>query len=564
MNTALQFRVLYRQFLFRLMDVELLSGSAGGDASGLLGQFGALLVFGSVVLSFGSITLGQEIQRAAVAPPLWTVERLLISLNMLMVGIFAVLNWDATFLDRRDVLVLAPLPIRGRTLFAAKIAASGAALGITVAAFDCLAGFAWPVMLAPRTFGIAETARFIVAFWITLFAAGAFLYCAILFVQALAAQLPRRWYLRASPILQMGALVLFLGVLFLQPGYSTAKELTAPESQGAMEWLPSYWFMGLLSELSGAFPAQSHAVLAPLARRALANLGIAILAAAGAYVLSYFRTLRKIVEQPDIVPGSRGGMWLPRFGSLPETAIAQFAIRTVLRSRGHRMIVAFYLGGGFAIVAIYLGGARAVMHLNGIDILRRVNAPMLASSVLILCTAWLGTRTVFSLPLDLRANWLFRVTPSPGSPACLSGARCALLALSAVPVAASSTLLLVWFWPWMAVAEHLLILGLLGSILADVSLRGFRKIPFTCSYLPGKSKVHMVFWFGLIPVVIAIHKAMQFEQSAMQSGLVYCSVVATLAAAACAARVVGNATARQTASTIQFEEAADELIELRL
>ena len=38
MNTKLQFRVLYRQFLFRLMDVEFLAASARGDASQLFGQ----------------------------------------------------------------------------------------------------------------------------------------------------------------------------------------------------------------------------------------------------------------------------------------------------------------------------------------------------------------------------------------------------------------------------------------------------------------------------------------------------------------------------------------------
>ncbi len=59
MNTKRQFRVLYRQSLFRLMDVELLAGSAGGDASQLLGQFGALLIFGSLLLSFGAVTIGQ-------------------------------------------------------------------------------------------------------------------------------------------------------------------------------------------------------------------------------------------------------------------------------------------------------------------------------------------------------------------------------------------------------------------------------------------------------------------------------------------------------------------------
>jgi len=62
-----------------------------------------------------------------------------------------------------------------------------------------------------------------------------------------------------------------------------------------------------------------------LARRAWIGLGVALSATALAYALSYFRTLRKIVEEPDIVAGTRGGAWLPRFGHAVETAIVQFS-----------------------------------------------------------------------------------------------------------------------------------------------------------------------------------------------------------------------------------------------
>ena len=67
---------------------------------------------------------------------------------MLAVGLFAVLSWESTFPDRRDVLVLGPLPVRARTLFLAKIAAVGTALGLTIASLHALAGLAWPLALA--------------------------------------------------------------------------------------------------------------------------------------------------------------------------------------------------------------------------------------------------------------------------------------------------------------------------------------------------------------------------------------------------------------------------------
>jgi hypothetical protein len=565
MKTSLQFRVLYRQFLFRLMDVELLSASAHGDALELLGQFGSLLIFGGILLAWGALAVGAAVREQPVAASVWPVERFLISLTMLVVGVFTLLSWDSTFLDRRDVLVLAPLPVRVRALAAAKIAAAASSLGLTVAAWNWLAGFAYPIALAPPGSGFAGTIRFMAAFWVTLLVAGTFLYCALLGVQAVAAQLPRRWYLRVSSVLQIAAFILLLGVVCFQPSLDTATALGAPENQRALAWLPSYWFMGLLSELSGAFPVESHAVMAPLARRAVAGLAGAIFVAGGAFLLFYLLTLQKIVEEPDVVPGSHGGIWLPRFGDSPQTALGQFVIRTLLRSQRHRAILTFYLGGGFAIVAVYLEAAREMMHLTWNDVVQRVNFPMLAASILMLCASWLGIRTVFSLPLDLRANWLFRVTAAPGGLARLSAVRRALLAASVFPVLAASAALWLWFWPWTTVAEHLLVLGLLGSLLADISLRGFRKIPFTCSYLPGKSKVHLVFWGGIFPVGLAIHKYAQLEQRAMASPLCYWAMAGSLATAALVARMVTDSTANRSEPDVQFEESAsDELIGLGL
>jgi hypothetical protein len=196
------------------------------------------------------------------------------------------------------------------------------------------------------------------------------------------------------------------------------------------------------------------------------------------------------------------------------------------------------------------------MHLTGTDIVHRVNVPMLVASVLMLCASWLGVRTVFTLPLDLRANWVFRVTPAPGGAACLAAVRRALLTLSILPVWAASAAFLLWFWTWTVAAEHLLVLGLLGIVLVDISLKDFRKIPFTCSYLPGKSKVHMLFWFGIIPLVVAIQKLAELEQRAMASPLGYWAMVVTLGAAAFAARRLTNRSANRNGPEVQFEESA--------
>ena len=50
----LQFRVLYREFLFRMVDLEVLSAHALGDSNKLLGRFAALLLFLSVWPALGA------------------------------------------------------------------------------------------------------------------------------------------------------------------------------------------------------------------------------------------------------------------------------------------------------------------------------------------------------------------------------------------------------------------------------------------------------------------------------------------------------------------------------
>src|SRR5258708_34355097 len=84
---------------------------------------------------------------ARLAFPL-VIEHFLIATTMLVVGLFAVLSWDSTFPDRRDVLVLAPLPVHARTMFLAKVAAVATALSLTVALLHGASGIIWPIAFA--------------------------------------------------------------------------------------------------------------------------------------------------------------------------------------------------------------------------------------------------------------------------------------------------------------------------------------------------------------------------------------------------------------------------------
>jgi CubicO group peptidase (beta-lactamase class C family) len=921
----LQFRVLYREFLFRIVDLELLSAHAEGDSRTLLGQVASILIFFGVVLAVGAGIWAASVRGGALPPLMqmvgaWTVEHFLIATTMLVVGLFAVLSWESTFPDRRDVLVLGPLPVRSGTLFLAKVAAVATALGLTLAALHGLAGIAWPLALAqydstpapalafdspmppvhaadfpavmnrdiapmlrrldlaaadggagiviavsehgerrimnygaaksdslfeigsitktftglllaqmavekkldlrdpvrellppgvasapkgfeitlldlathhsglpgmpdnPPTGGLRERftnyhasdlydfikrhgvaksthekfaysnlgftvlgaalatrarasypellqreitgplgmkdtvisvppelrsrfmqgygfdarptpawdldafasaggirssvgdmltyleaelhpertpfpralvasqrardsvsgaigvalawifdpengiylhsggtggftsyvcfnprrdyaavvllnayplafpftqvlsehvverisgkpalslapisvppagpVRSFFAYWITMLSAGVFIFCCVLSLQGFSALvLPRRWSLHVSAFLQLAVFCLLVSGYFLQR--SPISVLVTGSRQPWLSWIPSYWFVGMYQQLSGSL----HPALAPFAWRAWIGLAVALCATGGAYAASYFRTIRKILEQPDISPGFRTS-WLPHFSGSFETAIAQFSVRSLLRSRQHRMIFAFYLGLGFSIAILFLNAPPEITGPGEGGPWDPLSIPLLASTVLLMGLWVLGSRVVFSLPLDLRANWIFRSLPFAAGRQCLNARRRALFAVSVTPALALSAAVLFSLWPWRPAAAHLAVLAFLGIILAEFSFDGIQRIPFTCSYLPGKSNLHFTFWLWFWVLLLGLIGAVVNERKAFQSPAATAAVLTGLGIVALFCVLRNNRLAGPSRAELRFEEIPpDRLLSLDL
>jgi CubicO group peptidase (beta-lactamase class C family) len=395
--------------------------------------------------------------------------------------------------------------------------------------------------------GVFDFVRLLAVWWVVMMASGAFIYCSVLGAQGLAAQLlPRRHFLRVSSWMQLAAFGIFVAAYFLEPKLVTPVDLMNHESSTYIEWSPSYWFLGLFQQLNGS-PA-----LPELARRAWIAIAIAFGATASAYTLAYLRTLRGIVEEPDIPPATTYRMGLPRFGNRFATAIGQFSIRTLLRSRQHRLLLAFYLGIGFAAAILFkksdetLGATDAVPQLS-----------VLCSTMVMMILCVVGIRIVFSLPIDMRANWIFRSTPTPAGPECMIARRRALYTFSVVPVCLVSAALLFSIWPWQAAAKHLGVLVLLGSVIAELCLRGTQKLPFTCSYLPGKANFNVVLQLSGMVTLPLIVKAAELERDSFDHAAGYAAMVGVLLALAVCARWSTARQAGSEAGELRFEEAME-------
>lgn len=539
-----QFRVLYRQFLFRVVDLEILSSE--GEASRLLGQFAALLVFSGLVFSIGIWSMADaRISTSQHQLARRGFEHFLIATTMLVVGLFAVLCWDSILPDQRDVLVLAPLPIRASTIFLAKVSAVATGLAVTVAALNALSCLPAPLAFAPLNCGLLGLPQSFVAYWIAMFAAGTFIFCCVLGVQATAGLvLPRQPFLRLSSFLQIGAFCLFVCLYFLEPSLAAANHYW-------LTYSPSYWFLGLFDQLNGSM----QPAFAPLAIRAWLGLAVAGVTVAVLYPLSYFRMLFRIAEQPDVVPHFVRLNWLPPLGGALKTAVGHFSIRTLLRSRKHRLILAFYWGLGFALTILFvkmLPPQQETGMAATINMWRRPNTELLVASAMMLFSVVLGTRIAFAMPIDLPANWSYRITPLAGLPEYMAATRRAMLLLAVAPVWMGWATIFLWLWGWGRGWGELLVFALLGVITAEITLAGFHKIPFTCSYLPGKSKINITFWLCIGFLGLIVDQGAILELHALQRPVSYAAMIALLLVATILAR---KRTALVAASeSLRFEE----------
>src|SRR5580658_4599085 len=174
--------------------------------------------------------------------------------------------------------------------------------------------------------------------------------------------------------------------------------------------------------------------------------------------------MRRAVEQSGISPSRRAFMpWRGIAKVLarraPERAILVFIGRTLARSRQHRLLLAVYTGMGLAYVFSQL--AYVLYHFKATNygaIEGRVQTAM-GIPLILLFFLIVGLRVSFSIPMELRANWLFRLTDPNGRGAYLDAARKTLLLFAVAPVVAISAPIYAAVWPWPRALGHVAFLA---------------------------------------------------------------------------------------------------------
>ena len=506
-----QFRALARLFVTRLFDTDVVQ--VRGDIFSIMSHAAAL----GAAMSFVVCLMVIHVYVTGNPPPTarWTHEESLISTTMVVVSILALIVWDSLFPDRLDSTILGAFPLRMRTVLCAKIAAIGTALSVAIVAVNSFTGLVFPLFILPTANNPIALLRCLAAYWIVVVLASLFAFLVVLAIQGIAIHLLTHGaFLRWSGLIQGGAFFAALTMYFLKPHLATPEAFGSPANSIWYAVLPSYWFLGLFQVLTGS----PDAIFVDLAMRAAVAVGIATLFSGFCLIPAFARQMRRTVEQSGIVPHRRTAIkgfvdWIAKLicPDQEERALLAFISRTLARDRRHRSLVAIYAGLGVAYV--FSGVARLLYEPNSF-VSSAVRSWEIAGIPLsILFFLIIGIRVSFSIPVEVRANWLFRMTDPFGSGVYLSAARKALLIFAVAPVVAISAVAYGVFWPAWTMLAHLGFITAVGVALVELALSGWDKVPFACTHLPGKGNLKVMFgvYFVLLWFLSQMVAAAEYE-----------------------------------------------------
>jgi hypothetical protein len=273
---------------------------------------------------------------------------------------------------------------------------------------------------------------------------------------------------------------------------------------------------------------------------ALAAVGVTLMSIVAAAALlggSYRRLVRMALETSDRRGPERASiLWrlsvecARRLSIHPvQSAVTGFTLRTMARSRTHLVLLAMYIGIGIALV---LSTLIPVIVTQGIGVAFTPSAGMLSPSLILNFCVLCGVRVLFAIPAEIRANWVLRLNaPDDHVAEAIRGVRVALLLVVVAPLALAAGLVALTLWGPRAAVVHAVFTGAAGVLLTDVLLVRLRKIPFTCTYRPGRSRARTLwplyiaafsmYSFGLARLeVVALHNTLVLGAVLLVAGLV--------------------------------------------
>jgi hypothetical protein len=156
-----------------------------------------------------------------------------------------------------------------------------------------------------------------------------------------------------------------------------------------------------------------------------------------------------------------------------------------------------------AFMATELADAGATLWRNpGFTTSLHLGATAVRLPLVLMLLGIVGLRMAFLVPVMSRANWIFRVTDGPDTRReHLKVVDHALLRWVVLPAWLIAVPLQVLALQWAAVIS-LTLTALIGAALVELFLAGWRRVPFTCSWIPGQRPLVFVFLASVAALIV--------------------------------------------------------------
>ena len=433
-----------------------------------------------------------------------------ISLCMIAAGLMTIFQWQGLFPDRRDYLALKPLPIRLYQVFVAQFLSSFVVTVVVIVDLNLVTSVLFPLLTSGKWQSPSFGVRYVAAHATATFCAGLFVFLAFGCLRgAFMNILPRRTFEHLSIVIQAmlaTALVTATPYVFDMPNWHR----TIAARPRWMSLFPPVWFLGLYETLLG----EQDRYWLRLRGTALIAIGAAVVFALAAYFQSYRRHASRILEQGLSIPikppaiANLAAALLGRFVThYPTQAAFVFTLQTLRRSRHHKLVIGFCT----AIVLVFAMqtvGPSVMTHLrfrgtwSVWELESTLSLPLLIGAVLISAFCY-----VFQLPSDAGAGWVFRMVESAARRELLSSVEYLLVLCGLVPSLLLSAPIEIFALGSTLAFAHTALATALLLLLIEARLYEWHKIPFTCSYAPGRRNSWQtlgtfLFLFGvLIPTI---------------------------------------------------------------
>jgi hypothetical protein len=322
--------------------------------------------------------------------------------------------------------------------------------------------------------------------------------------------------------------------------------------------LPPLWFLSLYELIAtGDYEATRGAAYATAA-----TIVAVPIAALAFYAASYKRLTRLAIEgRPSAARRPRLGiarvqrMVVWAVARVPvRAAVCLFTLRTLARSRQHRMLIAIWIGLAAACI---ISGALPFFVRHGWAALDRPLPVILVAPLILAALTQAGMRSLFAVPTEIKANWVFRLNEPKNLPDAIGGAAASLVVAGVLPSVLLAFVSAWWLWGVAIGVKHALFCGVLATLLAQFLTRTIDKIPFTCTYLPGKGNLAKLWPAYLTAFSLYTYSMSSLEANLLESPMAYVWVTSSLTLVAGAAAWSRYRNAQQLVGLRFEEEPAD-------